>query len=214
MFSKITAALESLKPKMPSIDVEGFGDPMARHTEWTPLAPGGSTFRSHKLDCSNPQRWAFKVSLGAILFCALFIAMGMGIFTLSFWQEDKVILMRIFGAFFAIASFALGWSMSAPTVFDQQRGYYCKGRKRPEATFDRSKLKNFTELERIHALQLIAELITKSGKGKSSYLSYELNLVLIDGSRLNVIDHGDHPGIRADARKLADFLGKPLWDAT
>ena len=48
---------------------------------------------------------------------------------------------------------------------------------------------------------------------KSRYYSYELNLVLEDGSRLNVIDHGNVEAIRADAQKLAAFLGKPLWDA-
>jgi len=184
---------------------------MALHTDWSPLVGGGSNFRSHKLDCSDANRWAFKVSIGGILFSAVFIAMGLGIFTASFWQEDKVIFMRLFGAAFAAAGGALWWTMSTPTIFDKKRGYYCKGRKRPEAIFDRSKLKNYAELERIHALQLIAEQV--SGKNKS-YLSFELNLVLIDGTRLNVTDHGSHTGIREDARKLAEFLGKPLWDAT
>jgi hypothetical protein len=214
VFSKITAAIESLKPKLPSFDPQRFGDPMALQIDWSPLARGGSTFRTHTLDGSNPQRWVFKMSHGGLLFCAVFITMGLGIFTASFWQDDNAIVMRLFGAVFAAAGFAMGWAMSAPTVFDRHRGYYCKGRKQPENTFDRSKLINYTQLDRIHALQLIAELVTQSQKNKSKYLSYELNLVLIDGTRLNVIDHGDHARIRADALKLADFLGTPLWDAT
>jgi hypothetical protein len=187
---------------------------MALHTAWTPLARGGSNFRSHKLDCSNPQRWTFRMSVGGIVLSAFFVAAGVGIFAASFWQGEKVILMRIFGLAFAAAGAGIGWSLSAPTVFDKQRGYFCKGRKAPESVFDRSKLKNHTELERIHALQLIAELLTKKNNSSGGCLSYELNLVLIDGSRLNVIDHGGQADIREDARKLAGFLGKPLWDAT
>jgi hypothetical protein len=37
-------------------------------------------------------------------------------------------------------------------------------------------------------------------------------LVLNDGSRINVIDHGNLKRIREDAAALAEFLGKPLWE--
>ena len=48
--------------------------------------------------------------------------------------------------------------------------------------------------------------------GKSSYYSYELNLVLSDGTRLNIVDHGDLRRVRRDGATLARFLGVPLWD--
>jgi len=38
-------------------------------------------------------------------------------------------------------------------------------------------------------------------------------LVLNDASRINVIDHGNIKKLREDGQKLAEFLGKPLWDA-
>lgn len=41
-----------------------------------------------------------------------------------------------------------------------------------------------------------------------------LNLVLDDGSRINVVDHGCARSLRAEAHQLATFLDKPLWDAT
>ncbi len=49
---------------------------------------------------------------------------------------------------------------------------------------------------------------------KSSYYSYELNLVLDDGSRINVVDHGNLDRLRGDAQTLSRFLDKPVWDAT
>jgi hypothetical protein len=48
---------------------------------------------------------------------------------------------------------------------------------------------------------------------KNSYYSYELNLVLNDGSRINVVDHGNLKQLRSDTQTLSQFLGKPVWDA-
>lgn len=110
---------------------------------------------------------------------------------------------------FSLAGGGLLYSQTAPVVFDLQRRHFVRGRKSPEHCEDLSKLKYYTDIDRIHALQLIAERYDRS----SNQRSYELNLVLTDGSRLNVIDHGGLDVIRADAQKLAAFLGKPLWDA-
>ena len=49
---------------------------------------------------------------------------------------------------------------------------------------------------------------------KSAYYSYEMNLVLNDGKRLNVVDHGNQAKLREDAQTLATFLNVPVWDAT
>jgi hypothetical protein len=68
-----------------------------------------------------------------------------------------------------------------------------------------------TALGEIHALQLISEHCTSDN---SSYYSYELNLVLADGRRINVVDHGNRATLYSDADSLAAFLGVPIWDAT
>ena len=44
--------------------------------------------------------------------------------------------------------------------------------------------------------------------------NYELNLVLEDGKRINVVDHENQDSLREDAGTLAAFLDKPIWDAT
>ena len=48
---------------------------------------------------------------------------------------------------------------------------------------------------------------------KNSYYSYELNLVCINGERINIVDHGALHAIREDASILADYLSVPVWDA-
>ena len=45
------------------------------------------------------------------------------------------------------------------------------------------------------------------------FYSYEINLVLKNGRRVNVADHGDLDSLRADADMLANFLEVPVWDA-
>ena len=76
--------------------------------------------------------------------------------------------------------------------------------------FDKTKLKNWTALNDIHALQVLSELC-QSNKGP--YNSYELNLVLKTGKRISVIDHSHLHKICEEADRLSTFLGKPVWDA-
>ncbi len=76
--------------------------------------------------------------------------------------------------------------------------------------FDPKSLKYFAEIEQIHALQLISEYCRSD---KNSYYSYELNLILEDGKRINVVDHGNLGKIRDQAATLSEFLRKPVWDA-
>ena len=56
-------------------------------------------------------------------------------------------------------------------------------------------------------------MITERCTGKnSSYYSYELNLVLDDGSRINVVDHGDLGRVVRDGSAVAAFLDVPFWN--
>jgi len=48
-------------------------------------------------------------------------------------------------------------------------------------------------------------------KGKKN--PNEINLVLKDGQRINVIDHGEKPIILKEAEKLSQFLNLPIWNA-
>ncbi len=44
------------------------------------------------------------------------------------------------------------------------------------------------------------------------FWSYELNLVLRNGKRINLIDHGNQRDIRWDAGNLSRMIGVPIWD--
>lgn len=62
---------------------------------------------------------------------------------------------------------------------------------------------------RIAALQIVAKWACVSGRPEK-YEAYELNLVLADHSRFNLVDHRDRSPIEQDARLLAEVLNVPV----
>jgi hypothetical protein len=182
-------------------------DPVALTTEWTPCKAGGASFRTRVLIQYSPQRVGFRPTLGAVLFFAVFAFVGAGVLmgalnaTLSAKSDAPVGFLSLFGLVFAGAGVAGLYFGTRPIVFDRALGLFWNAWKTPRPGVG-------VELTSIHALQVISEYCS----GKSSFYSYELNLVLNDGSRLNVVDHGDLSRIRSDGDALARFLGVKLWD--
>jgi len=219
MFGKLIEKLKSLTRSGTSFDPSTLNDPVAAQTEWIPAKGGGANFRTHKLVVINPYRLEFQASLGAKLFYIAFIVIGMAVFiaflssrissgTLTFDMET--IMPLFIGLVFACAGGCLFYFGTAPVVFDKRDSYFWKGRKSPNAVFDKSTIKKFARFGDIHALQLISEYCRGN---KSSYYSYELNLVLKSNRRINVVDHGSRDKIREQAATLSRFLSKPVWDA-
>jgi len=210
-----------IKESVP-FDPKTLGDPVALTTEWVPLKKGGANFCTHKLSVKN-ARIEFRPSLGAYVFCFFFCVMGL-MFVANFVHLAVVshkigmLISAVFpvaiGSVFVVVGVVLLRSISVPITFDTALGYFWKGRVTPEELFLNSAdttREDLTAINRIYALQIIAEYCRGS---KSSYYSYEINLVLKDGKRVNVIDHGNLNRIRADAQTLSNMLGKPVWDAT
>jgi len=205
------------------VDPAVFNDPLALRTDWFPKSPGGSNFKTHQLRRVHGQRLEFRASAGMWAFCMVFFFVGLGVMAFGVrhlaqggaFFSGETLAPLLFGGLFGGAGMLMHRVGLTPVVFDPGHGYFWRGRKSPDRVIDPSGLKNCAPFSRIHALQIIPERITSSGKGGSrSYLSYELNLVLTDGSRLNVIDHGNLDALRRDAGEIAAMLGKPVWDAT
>ena len=96
------------------------------------------------------------------------------------------------------------WRGTQPIVFDRARGMHWKGWRTPASATG-----GVVALDEIHALQVVSERCSGHRKG---YFSYELNIVLSDGQRINVVDHGDLRRIRVDGGHLASFLHVPFWN--
>ena len=223
MLSRLMSKLQAMNRKAVPFDASRFNDPVAVRTAWAPLKSGGSNFRAQKLVRATPYRIEIRASAEAVFFYSIFLLGGLaalsGITYVNYSQgrlglNMNTIMPVVFGTIFAAVGGVMLYFGTIPVVFDKMRGMCWKGRRGPPGypgNAGRRVMENYTALDRVHALQIISELC--SGKN-STYYSYELNLVLEDGERINVADHGKLDKLRADAVALSQFLGKPLWDTT
>ena len=217
MFEKLAQMMQILQTNQIPFDPAVFGDPVATQVNWRPAKGGGSNIRTCKLVQVNPNRVEFKSTVGAIIFSLVFALPGIAllVFILPhvnlFVLDSGIIVALLLGLIFASLGGFMFYSQMIPIVFDKQEGFFWKGRKpQPEMPTSEANAK-YVRLEQVHALQVIAEYI--SGKNGGFY-SYELNLVLKDGNRINVADHGNKRKLAVDIEMLAEFLGVPVWDAT
>ena len=125
-------------------------------------------------------------------------------------DQDTLVPILV-GSIFAVVGASLYWFGTTPRVFDQRHAAFWQGRRLPTPMELIQRNNSSAPLASIHALQLLSEFVSGS---KNSYYSYELNLVLNDGRRINVVDHGNLERLRSDANTLSQFLDKPVWDAT
>ena len=220
MLKELVEKLQKLSRERVHFDPSQFDDLIAAQIEWSPAKGGGANFKTHNLVQVNRNRIVFRSSIGARIFYGVFLLMGLG-FAVAFsypqisegtfnFSFDSFFPI-LFGFLFAVIGGLLLYFGTKPIVFEKGNGYFWKGRKNPETVYNINDQKNCTKLKEIYALQIISEYVRSN---KSSYYSYELNLVLNDGSRINVIDHGKLDKIREDAEKLSQFLDKSVWDAT
>lgn len=222
MFNKLKKLIEEAKKRaVSSIDPEVFNHPLAQKTDWHPLKGGGANFGTHRLDTSNPDLLIFKATKGAYIFSSIFTAVGvLGllipalVFLGMETKEWGILLFALFfGGIFLAAGLLLFKFMTKPAVFDTFYGYFYKGKKRPSdhIGLNRDDKNPMVKLSDVKAIQILRERISSKN---GSYYSYEINLVLADASRVNVIDHGKHTAIIEDAETLATALGVPLWDGS
>ena len=222
MFEKLKKLIEAAKKQAASsIDPEVFNHPLAKQVDWYPLKGGGANFQTHRLDSSHPDLLVFRASKGAYLFSGIFIFFGLlgmliplAIFINEGLKEWGLVLFAVlFGGIFLTVGIIMFYFMTTPRVFDTFYGCFYKGRKKPAHNLGLSSGNKhaLTHLSEVKAIQLLRERIrSKNG----SYYSYEINLVLKDASRVNVIDHGKHEAVVNDAEILATTLGVPLWDGS
>jgi len=216
MFDKLISMFK-IKEKIP-FDASVFNDPFALRIEWTPLASGGANFKTHNLVQTSVNRVEFKTGTFMKVFAGIFFFFGLTFATLipfvilrqpevNYWI---MILPVSFGSVFAVIGYFIYRTAACPRVFDKSSGFYWKGREEPNQMIN-PEYQKYTKLNEIHALQIISEHVRGN---KSSYTSYELNLIMKDKSRINIVDHGNIVALRSDAVILSQFINVPVWDAT
>lgn len=219
MLEKLKGFVEKFADRK-TVDPSVFNDSIAMQTSWEPLKRGGTNFKTHRLKEKDHHKMKFVPTTGAKLFCGIFVVMGSAFLFLElfvgfsdpgtdpFWSRVMLIL---FSLVFVGVGAGLYYFKAVPRVFDKWAGFYWKGFKKPVNMYDRTSGGEFARLGEIHAIQVLVKRVSSKN---GSYNSYELNLILKNGSRLNVIDHGNMRAVKSDAQTLASFLNKPVWDTT
>jgi len=209
---------------LPEVDPSQFNDPLALKTAWTPAKVGGASFQTYKLVGSGPNRFEFKPTLGAKIFYLFFLFLGLAVllgfvFRVIFYQDSvwgPLIMVPFIGLVFTALGIFLLYVGLQPRTFDKTIGQYWQGKQPPSPYANPAQQKSSnkastsTPLSQVHALQIVDEYIRTKN---NAYMSYEINLVLKDASRVNVLDHANKEKILEDAETLANFLNVKIWNA-
>jgi hypothetical protein len=218
------------------IDDVRHADSVAEKTQWGPKTKGkGAYVCTHRLVRISPERVEFRPSIAIKIFCLGITLFPIGIMVgaaahklssggLSFDIEtfgDPDTALFFFGLIILVLVIwaILSQARTVRRTFDKRMGLFWRGRETPDKTSKTDISKSLARLEDIHALQLVSEWVyyvkakATGNATVSSYDSFELNLVLKNAKRINVVDHAGRSELRRNARTLAEFLDKPLWDA-
>lgn len=195
---------------------DSIKDDIAKITDWTPLLSGGTNTSDYIFNPVSSRRVEFKAGTKMYIISSIFVLIGIGA-VIKFSFEPSGSIMYYGGIGLGImfiltgSSKMLGYRKSR--VFDLENGYFWREQKSPNT--NEGTTSNQCRIKDIHAIQLIQEEIQKSAgsNGNSSYYSFEMNLVLENAERVNVVDHGSLSRIRKDTDKLSEFLHVPVWDA-
>ena len=198
------------------VKLKDTDDPLAAKISWEPANPGGTNFKAQKLIQTNQQIVITK-TFGALFFALVFVIPGLVALLIGspyFFIKGEIftgLFMLVWGAMFGGAGFFVLHKGKKFTL-DKAKGTYFRGKAFDDfGNDDRSQQGYLTD---IHAIQLIAEHIrSSSSDGGSNYMSYEMNLVLKDGDRVNIMDHGKSKDVDESAQILGEFLAVPIWKA-
>ncbi|TYP74946.1 hypothetical protein [Aquimarina intermedia] len=192
-----------------------FSDPtqdtIAQQIDWSPANSGGSNFVSHEIKQVSSSILKVKKTSTLNLFGGVFFLAGLNYVVLAYYfayidgileEQSTLKNMQLFfreGGVFLLLGVVFLVMFASTATFNKQLNRFKKGK--------------FTiSFSEIYAIQLITEFVQSSGGSSGSYLSHELNLVLTNGNRINIMDHGVKAHIEEDAILLGKFLNIPVWN--
>lgn len=180
-----------------------------------PLKSGGANFKTHLLVEKKRGILEFVPSNGFILFISIFLIVGLVFLSVILYKlfisknynfELSHLFIGLFPIIFIAVSVYMMYENFKPNQFNKTKNRYTKGHQKrviKKSSIDIS-------LSKIIALQLIGEIVSGND---SNYSSFELNIVMDDGERFNVVDHGNLKSLIRDAEWLSEFLSVPIWHA-
>lgn len=178
-----------------------------------PLRSDSASFQTAKLVFEETK---IKVvpTLTNSLFFGIFLIAGIGVIFLGVANEEQTTLIAtcIFGSVFALVGLGgivIPRFLLRPEFDLLDKSFYPKSKKKYLAALNSpERLK--IPLKEFKFLRILEK--TCSGSKGGSYSCYELNIVISDDERYNLLNHGNFLKLYADAEKLAKILKLPLVD--
>ncbi|MBQ9366237.1 MAG: DUF3592 domain-containing protein [Victivallales bacterium] len=174
----------------------------------TPLKYSGSNYYSERLVVRG-NIIEVRPTLRHRLLMSIFAVIGLIIAIVPSFADEKIIWPTIaFGClFFLIGSIALIGELCEPRPLLNLslRQLFPKGMKHPNLA---------VSINTITHLEILGKLVnTPSRKGRrQNYTCYELNAVLQNDERHNILNHGNLKKMREDAHLLADILNLQIQE--
>lgn len=195
-----------------------ISDPFAKKISWERLNIWWTNFITNIL--TKNTNWnlelksSFQTKIFLIVFSLIPFILFLTLFLNYFTKEtnlNTIVALFVFTLFYFWTNFFIFNNFSKPIVFDKKIGYFYKWKLNLNLEMIDIDDKNITSLNNIYAVQLLSEFVYWN---MGSYYSYELNLVLKDKSRINLIDHWNLNIIKSNAKTIWNYLWVPVWDWT
>lgn len=191
-----------------------FGDPFAAEVDWATRGEDGIGYAPRSVIQNSAQRLELRPSSWLEIFLEFLPLSSLaGLFLLAVAHGSEWIT-RLCGLMLLLWGLWSVWRKSAPWVFDLAEGVASKGRAAGRSW----------RIDQIHAVQLVTKLrlaphrdpTNRSGPRFADERVYQSWLVLRDGKRLPLAPYASDQldCARAQAKQIAVFLSRPLWDAT
>ena len=183
--------------------VHPLNDPVAARTHWQSIAVGASNFQMQQIEI-NKTGLKVKASFEINLFCWAFIMIGLAPIIMEYvflWQRLESLLKPLLSAYgiFFVSGVLLKFYFTRSTIEFN------------EASKTISTSNKNISFNDVYALQVISSI--SGGRGNGIFRNNELNLVLNNGQRINVLNHGGKPAFEYQELQLSKLLNVPVWQA-
>jgi len=198
-------------------------DEVVNKTNWTPLVSGGISIKTRRLVKVGNDRIVLKTTARLYILFMLFIAVGCFTMFLAFYGEGNgnPILVFLIGLVLFMIGIYLLLRQTKKITLDNHLKAMWQGKENPAKMINPSGIDGYVSLNKLHAVQILKELVENDTSDDESgfstknndYFSYEINLIMNDGKRINIVDNAHKQSINTQAYAIADLFKIPVWDA-
>jgi hypothetical protein len=203
-------------------NTDKFNDTLASEVSWTPLTDGGFSMKTHQIFEGNYNRIEFRITKSLLALCfALFIIGGGLFYALQFstafysfhFSDYTNYFLKTASFLVFFGSIGCYFYYNTPKVFDKNLGIYFWGKEPTDIPAENNE--NSIFLKDIHAIQIIKFVQLDDDWKKSKVIdTFELNLIMKNLQRINVLAHSDLKEIKGSAKKISELLRIPIWDVS